>query len=485
MTPKYFKLLLFFLICQLSVYSQFDVTINGKFPGAEGKTVRLFEYSDMLTYRQNKIASYTVDDDARFKFNIQIYEPQYVFFRIDHARNGLFIEPGKTYNIEFDFVDFDLIDNRRNPYLDPLYFPFTITNEKPDGINVLIDSLDKLTDDFLYENFSIANRGRMAGLLADFKNSTNALFENVDNEFFTQYYKYKFGKLNNIIAPKSNNEVVAKYFFDGKIQYNNIEYMEFFNSFFENFVIRGSRNIRIQDVEFTVNELASYTALMDSLGKDTLLRNEVLREMVLLKTLDEIYHERDFSKRNIDSILNQVVLQSKFPRHKQIAENILWSKNYLSIGSPAPDLVLENEKGEKYSLSDFSGKFVYISFFTTWCIPCLAELPVKQDLYEQYGDFIEFISISVDRHTYPYYNFLRQNDYSWRFFHFNDDFNLLDDYQVRSYPVFILICPQGNILNYPRLYPSNAIAGYFERLKRIYFQSDRKNRQRLYYNLNR
>jgi peroxiredoxin len=48
-------------------------------------------------------------------------------------------------------------------------------------------------------------------------------------------------------------------------------------------------------------------------------------------------------------------------------------------------------------LSDHRGKVVLVNFWATWCVPCAAELPHLQRLYEAYADqgFV-VLAISMD-----------------------------------------------------------------------------------------
>jgi len=40
------------------------------------------------------------------------------------------------------------------------------------------------------------------------------------------------------------------------------------------------------------------------------------------------------------------------------------------------------------------GKIVFLSYWATWCPPCIAELPSIQKLYDDYGDKIDFILLT-------------------------------------------------------------------------------------------
>lgn len=64
----------------------------------------------------------------------------------------------------------------------------------------------------------------------------------------------------------------------------------------------------------------------------------------------------------------------------------------------APEFTLEDFNGNKISLSDLSGKVVFLNVWATWCGPCKKEIPDFIEAYEQYKDKgLEIIGISTDR----------------------------------------------------------------------------------------
>jgi thiol-disulfide isomerase/thioredoxin len=130
------------------------------------------------------------------------------------------------------------------------------------------------------------------------------------------------------------------------------------------------------------------------------------------------------------------------------------------IGTPSPSFEdYENHKGGKTSLADLRGKYVYIDVWATWCKPCLAEIPDLKKLEEKYGTQMHFVSISVDR----------EKDYdTWKdmvndkelkglqlFAHSDGPSEFDEAYNINSIPRFILIDPQGNILNPDASRPSD------------------------------
>lgn len=64
----------------------------------------------------------------------------------------------------------------------------------------------------------------------------------------------------------------------------------------------------------------------------------------------------------------------------------------------APEFTLEDLNGNKMSLSDMSGKVVFLNVWATWCSPCKKEIPDFIEAYEQHKDKgLEIIGISIDR----------------------------------------------------------------------------------------
>jgi thiol-disulfide isomerase/thioredoxin len=48
------------------------------------------------------------------------------------------------------------------------------------------------------------------------------------------------------------------------------------------------------------------------------------------------------------------------------------------------------------SLGDFEGKIVFLSFWATWCPPCLAEMPSVNKVYEQFGGDRDVVFLLID-----------------------------------------------------------------------------------------
>ena len=56
--------------------------------------------------------------------------------------------------------------------------------------------------------------------------------------------------------------------------------------------------------------------------------------------------------------------------------------------------------GGKKTLDDYSGKYVLVNFWATWCAPCRKEMPMLSELQTEFGgDNFEVVTIATGRNT--------------------------------------------------------------------------------------
>lgn len=140
---------------------------------------------------------------------------------------------------------------------------------------------------------------------------------------------------------------------------------------------------------------------------------------------------------------------------------------FMGKGKPSPKF--ENYidiKGGTKSLDSFKGKYVYIDVWATWCGPCIQQIPYLQSLEKEYHNKnIEFVSISTDESRRSggsweaaekkWRDFVKAKNMTGVQLWSGQDFSFQQAYQINSIPRFILIDPEGKIVdaNAPR--PTN------------------------------
>ncbi len=66
-----------------------------------------------------------------------------------------------------------------------------------------------------------------------------------------------------------------------------------------------------------------------------------------------------------------------------------------SAGDPAPDIALPNFAGETVRISDFEGQPLVVNYWASWCLPCLAEMPGFEEVYQRRRGSLEFLGINL------------------------------------------------------------------------------------------
>jgi peroxiredoxin len=118
--------------------------------------------------------------------------------------------------------------------------------------------------------------------------------------------------------------------------------------------------------------------------------------------------------------------------------------------SVAPDFTAEDLNGQKYQLSKLLEKGpVFLDFWTTWCKPCMVELPELEKLHEKYKDrgFTLLTVASDDQKTLAKVKPLVKQR-GWAFPVLVDSKREIGNpYNVRQYPTSYLIGQDRKIVS--------------------------------------
>src|SRR5690554_2636233 len=68
-----------------------------------------------------------------------------------------------------------------------------------------------------------------------------------------------------------------------------------------------------------------------------------------------------------------------------LADNLFSEDTIPQEGSRAPEFTLPGMNGEQFKLSDYDGKVVVLNFWGTYCPPCVEEMPIIQNYYEEHA----------------------------------------------------------------------------------------------------
>ena len=458
-------LIVFYLTCQANLEA--NTRIAGFFPEASGEEIRLMTWDDLISYKAVELTSAYVDEDGYFQLTADLEETRLMFFRYKHGRSFIYLDPGQSYELDFDIVNPNDSDKVRS--LHPMHQGLGFDILKPAGkkdVNTLVAKMDSMVGDYLENKVMPRPRANHRPSLNEFRQLTDSVFAEIDHPFVNSYNVYYLAYLEATLNTRSLHDLIGDYISNQEILYHNPMFMDFFSSLFGNYVFTGTQHISRRNLHEAVNIEGSHQALSEILGQDEVLKPARLRELVMIKSLQSMLNISEYDNKQVLDILRYMSNEGKFGEHRKMASNILYREKKLKPGHPAPGMVLKDEDDNVvFDLQDKKGDHVYLFFLAGWCPVSMSEIGPMADIADRFQDELAVVGVLVDNKE-SLLIFAGQDDETlpFKIYHYGGDYRLLDDYSISTIPQYVLIDPEGNILDHPFPAPS---AGVSDRLERI------------------
>jgi thiol-disulfide isomerase/thioredoxin len=460
-----FVLLCCILAISALVNAQQKCVISCYAPDFKNQRAILYTYDDYFSDQLKELEIKQVGENGVCTFQVDPLRGFKSFIQIQDKRGYIYIDPQTaSYKVYFPNELDSMVVKKLNNNTVRLVFDQLPKND----LNTLILEFNLKFDYFLYGDTLKVQRLMMQNQvfrdsLAQFTRDTYTYYKDIDNRYFTDYMKYSIASIalfSDRDEPSKNKYIVFETFIKNQpLLYHNDAYMFFIKEFYQN-VLSDPSMLPRDRVTFAINNLNSLEKLHEAGEANYYLKHPAFREFIFLNGLSEAYHSGYFNRENLKNLITKIGEETKVEEHKKIAKNILYTQNRLLPGTKCPELDLINSKGDTVSLEKFKGKYVYINFWATWNAPSVQDLLIIKMLQEKHGKYIEFISVSLDENELEYKKFLaQQKDIKWNVCHYNGYANILNDFDIRNIPLYVLVDENGNIEQFPALAPSPSSSG--------------------------
>lgn len=464
----------FVVVTSVSMAQQRNVYINGSTANAAGKKVWLYRMSDRVSQQEIAIDSAVIDSTGCFMLSTYLNSPTLLVIEIEQYSQSFYAEAGQRYKVRLGNWNWAM-DEERNIHLDPIALPLEFMDISPTNINVEVGRFEALVDSFITANrvhfdyMFHPKRAYMDTLQMLVKQAriglpieaADSVGTGVDLEalrsysyesavFMERYVKCRLAEIAFGLRMESRGSIFNKLIKDQPIRYHDDAYMSMFVTLFEHYLALGNRYVSLDEMTSWV-EHQDVAGMIDAMGRDKLLRNEQVRELVALIALrDAFYDTRHYAQRDVVKMVESIGKQSKFADHITLAQQLVagFKSQARSMELRLP--TLPDVEKQPVELGEKVGKWLYIAFVRTNDPNCVGELSTMAHFKDSvYGtsDNIEFVTIDCDREFQTMYHFLRNsrhgNRYSWTWLHFDGNYRMLQDFEVVSYPWFVLIDPEG------------------------------------------
>ena len=445
------------LLISVIGYSQ-NVIVMGNAQMQPDKLVRIITYSDGFSNLENTVTQTRTDGEGDFTFQLEVGETQFAFLAMGLEKGEFYLSPGSSYSftipMDTSFSKGSIFDRI------PLQF---LVNPDDGGVQHLIEDFNIDFNNFIYNNVNAIYRSRDKSIVNQYVAGVNTRFANCESEFVHNYVKYSVASLLWLSRKENNHKILENYIINQPVLYNNIQYTDFFKDFFKSY-FDSEKIFRYEDLVFAINNQESVKEVDQLLSRDEqLLSDNRVREIVTMLLLSKYYHDRNVVKEYVILKFEEIAKESSFPENQQVANNFIVKLKKMQSGVAAPDFKLAGSNDSILSLTDFKDKFVLMSFIATDCRICESHMAIITDIRDRNDGKFEIITIAIGPEFDKLTSFAKQRGYDWTILNLDEEILLLEDYNIKAYPSYIFINPDGTIANAQLPMPDENMEVYIQR----------------------
>ncbi len=447
MNFKYLLLLLLLFSLSTVIHAQGYTVIEGdiKLPSSEEVTVTIID-NQLNGEKTIYSTPVTIDDQLNGHFLLAFQPEKPMLVRFEHAFENLliYVVPGERFKVAFEAekmlstIKFTGAGADNNNYLAAYYNKF---GKEVDQIYINMEASHMMTHEF--DRF--INNRRLEKMDFYKKYKTTHTFTNDFDEF-------AFG------------DIIYNDAFD-RLRYAELQKWQLTNVYF-NFL----KDIRVENgalvksqaytnflrfyIEYLYYEQAKQGATLVpyvshyEIAKN-LLQNKDIREFTLAKIIIEGCMKGDV--KALEEVYNDFDLANDNVKYFTTVNKTFFNAKKFAKGSPAPDFMLKTIDGEIVSLGDFRGKVIHVSFWASWCNPCLQQVKYIKEIYKELdAEEMVFLYISIDEKEDAWRNMVAKKELvgvqvlSQGLKSFT-----AQEYNVAGVPLYFLIDKNGNFAAKP------------------------------------
>ncbi|MGV3538440.1 MAG: peroxiredoxin family protein [Rufibacter sp.] len=452
-SQKYLTLLAAVLLA-LPVWAQQTVTITGKINKPLSDSVLLEIYTVPASYTGESHAT-ALSKTGDFKITAPLAEP--MLAELVHGSESimLYVQPGDNLDVKVNADDFIYSikfkgkGTNENDYL----LQYERKFEEEEDYQVIPENVHKREKEFL--QFLEERRQDQRDFLERFTKSSPV------SEAFRQYaqaqieFSYANDRLTYAEVRKRVGglppELSAGYYdYLKQINLNqpgavrNQAYLDFLVNYFQHKALADRRG----------NPERDYYPIMYKMVKEEL--KGAAREMMMARILTQSI--RFGYVPDTDAMYRDFQQEAKLPPFVNYVKAQYQQFRKVGLGSKAPDFTLLSSTGDSISLSSLKGKMVYLGFWRTPCGICTVDQQAYKYFAEQLASKdVVLLQISVGEQLAAWQQKATQKPLpAVQLYAPDQSAKVVKDYDVKTFPSYFLISPEGNIISSNARRPGHA-----------------------------
>ncbi|MBC3539390.1 peroxiredoxin family protein [Rufibacter sediminis] len=435
-------------------WAQATVTISGKINNPVSDSILLELYTVPASY-SGESHTVALSKTGEFTLKAPVNEP--MLGELVHGPESimLFLQPGDNLEVRAEADDFISSVKMKgqgvneNNYL----LQFEREFEEEEDYQVLPDNIHKREKEFLL--FLEERKEDQLAFLEKFLKKTKV------SDAFKAYaqaqieFGYANDRLTYVDVRKRVGDLppqLSANYYDFLKQVNlnmpgalrNQAYLDFLNNYFQFRALQQQPSNMERDYYPTLYGLAKKE--LQGTARDMMLARILSQSFRFGYVPDADAMYQDFKKEAKDANFISFVND----QYKQFRR--------VGLGSTAPAFTLLSAKGDSVSLSDFKNKIVYLGFWRTHCGICTVDQQAYKYFAEQLAaKDIVLLQVTVGEDLNTWKQNIAQKKLPGIHLYAPDlSAQILKDYDVKSFPAYFMISPDGILINTNARRPGHA-----------------------------
>ena len=434
-----------------------NVTITGR-SNKTNTLIRLFAYEDLINETGILLDQGKTDDKGHFilEGNIKQILPARIYVGLEYV--DLILTPKANYDIEIIVPE----PQETVSYFEKELPTIRVKRASDQGLYRQVILSEGIINSYLIEHFNQIYRGRQVRYLDSIQNAINSEIPNIKSDYVKNHIRYKTASIRLGISTDGGKKIIKDYYDGQPVLYTQSAYIDLFKELFDGYFNSATYDSHLLNDAF----MEGPVAFKKYLDTDPLMANNPrLAELITIFNLQKLcYGDRGTSRLAKDH-LNYIKSQTKHAEHKNIISDFFTNFNRLAPGAQATDFTLKDRNGNEVSLSDYKEHLVLLQFVDGTSPVSEHQFSELRSLHHQWQDTVQILTIA----THEKMDFFKQQfadkKQDWPLLDLGDNILLLEAYNVRTFPEYILITKGNKIGEAPAPSPERYLE---ERVRRLY-----------------
>lgn len=451
---------LFFILVSL-ILSKDLFAQNVKIEGNVNKPnsmIRLLTYNDMLTYEQTQLFMTNSDNNGNFLITADIDDITMAQIAVDLERVDILLKPNSEYKIKINIPE----QNNHLSYFERPAPSMEIVQSNDDGLYYQYHVSNVVIDDFLLNNFNSLYRGRKMSLLDSLNAELERDLGEIKSDFVKDNITYRIASIQMMLDNDNAKKVVNQYFNDKEILYSNPAYMSLFQEIFTNYLSAKLYNpSELRNMLYADSDVF-YKYIME---KDVFLsENKDLADLILSSNLRRMYYEMPDDKERMLVHLNYLKNKVVNAKNQKVISDIIKQMNHLSFNTAAPSFSLKDKDQKTVNLSDYKDELVLLQFVNRNHPMAAHQFEMLDEMHRQWQDTIQIMTIATQESFEDFVGLFENKNYDWNLLNLGDDILLLEKYNIKTFPDYVIIGKNSTVGMAPAPSPDQYLDFHVRRL---------------------